>query len=807
MQSRRVRRRTKGKAARHERAAAGADSKADNGMRAAPPPKRPRRTGRRRWLYRLLSATVVPLLFFLLLEGGLRVCGFGDPTRFFVKIEGRDAYTTNPRFGWRFFPPAMARQPVVCELPAEKPENTYRIFVVGGSAAQGIPNPAFSFGRMLAVMLEERCPGVRFEVINTAMTAINSHVVLPIARDCTDHQPDLFVVYMGNNEVVGPYGSGTIFGGFSPRLSVIRTSIFVKSTRIGQLLAKALGGRDAHREWQGMRMFLEHRVAAHDSRMDKVHSHFRANLTDICQVARASGAKVLVCTVPTNVRDSPPFASLHREDLTESDRKQWEKIYDAAVASASAGRHDEAVERFLEAAEIDGGHAELHFRLGRCLLVRERFEEAREHFTLARDLDALRFRADTRVNRIIREVAACAENGVSLVDTERAFEESEWTPAQIPGRELFYEHVHMTPEGNYLLAKAVFEQVVAILPQSVCSNAPALAAVPPDLCFERIALTDSNRCQMQEEISATLRQAPFSHQLDAAQRDLDLSKQLAELREVANSPAALQKARRWYAAAIERKRDDPELRREFARLLERHGDYEGARGQWHALVERFPYVAAWHLELGTFLLNHGKLAEAIGEFREAMRIDRSLAGSAYAGIGSALERGGKRAEAEQVYRETLALDPNLPVVHNALGALLFQQGAVEEASLHFRRALEIDPEIPAPHANLALILTQQGNLPEAVEHCRQLLRIEPDGAEAVWIMEQVCRQTGYRNLEFLDTLAKAYAGAGQSDKAVATAGRALQLAEGEGDRAFAERIRRSLSAYKQIQAASEERDP
>ena len=36
------------------------------------------------------------------------------------------------------------------------------------------------------------------------MTAIDSHVTVEIARDCTAHQPDLFIVYLGNNEVVGP---------------------------------------------------------------------------------------------------------------------------------------------------------------------------------------------------------------------------------------------------------------------------------------------------------------------------------------------------------------------------------------------------------------------------------------------------------------------------------------------------------------------------------------------------------------------------------------------------------------------------
>ena len=44
------------------------------------------------------------------------------------------------------------------------------------------------------------------------MTAINSHVILPIARECARRDGDLWIIYMGNNEMVGPFGAGTVFG-------------------------------------------------------------------------------------------------------------------------------------------------------------------------------------------------------------------------------------------------------------------------------------------------------------------------------------------------------------------------------------------------------------------------------------------------------------------------------------------------------------------------------------------------------------------------------------------------------------------
>jgi hypothetical protein len=66
------------------------------------------------------------------------------------------------------------------------------------------------------MLLRERFPGQRFEVVNVAVTAINSHVILPIARECAQHQGDLWIVYMGNNEMVGPFGAATVFGTRAP---------------------------------------------------------------------------------------------------------------------------------------------------------------------------------------------------------------------------------------------------------------------------------------------------------------------------------------------------------------------------------------------------------------------------------------------------------------------------------------------------------------------------------------------------------------------------------------------------------------
>src|SRR5262245_44294684 len=136
----------------------------------APTPSR-RATGWRKWLYRLLAMTVVPAFFLILLEGLLRVWGYGHPAELFLPKEDgeQNAFVDNPHFGQRFFPPGLARGLAPTVLPGTKAAGTYRIFILGESAAMGYPDSSFHFGRILQAMLHERYPGTRFEVINTAM--------------------------------------------------------------------------------------------------------------------------------------------------------------------------------------------------------------------------------------------------------------------------------------------------------------------------------------------------------------------------------------------------------------------------------------------------------------------------------------------------------------------------------------------------------------------------------------------------------------------------------------------------------------
>ena len=583
------------------------------------------------------------------------------------------------------------------------------------------------------------------------MTAINSHVAREIVDDCAAHDADLFVIYLGNNEVVGPYGAGTVFGSFSSRLAVVRAAIRLKALRIGQLLERALdavNGGPGQDTWRGMEMFLEQQIARDDPRLGKVYDHFAANLRAMIAKAHRSGAETVLLTVATNLRDQPPFASAHRPDLEPDEASRWQAHSDAGVAAAAAGAAQRAVEAWQLAESIDDRYAELHFRLGRSLLALGHGEEALRHFLEARDLDTLRFRADSRINEVIREVAAQqAERGVTLIDTATQVAEGSPGPEDarsssresraswLPGYRLFHEHVHLNFDGNRVVAEAVYEHLRARLsaatreaPRNLGAEASALHRPSREILTERLVFTEIDRLEMEREILRIVSRPPFTGQLD---HSTDLEKRRMRLAGMTPTTdrESWERAQRQYRSRLAEDPRDLEIRRRFATLLQARRHSEAAAEHWRHLLERLPGVASWRADLATALADLGRRDEALAELATLSRANGETADLAVH-RGSLLETLGDAAAAEDAYRSALRLRPNHPVARFNLANLALQRGDRTEAIAGYRALIEQQPTFAPGHHNLGRCLEQQGDTEGAITAYRQAVAADPMAASA-----------------------------------------------------------------------------
>jgi tetratricopeptide (TPR) repeat protein len=707
-------------------------------------------TGWRLWLFRVVALTVIPALLFILLELALRLAGYGYPADAMIKYKdnGEVFYCDNVKFCWRFFPKEISREFNPFRISESKLENAYRIFVLGASAAQGEPDGAFGFGRFLKVMLQDKYTGVNFEVIIAATAAINSHVVLEIAKDCAKHEPDLFIVYLGNNEVTGPYGAGTVFAPLSPSLSVIRMGIAVKATRLGQVLTNITEWMSAKKEkpkaWRGLEMFLDKQIRADDQRLETVYQHFQRNLQDIVQIGRDEGAKIILCTVGSNLKDNPPFASLHRPDLTEQDKAKWDNLYAHTVEYESAGRYAEAVESYLAAAEIDSSYADLQFRLGRCYWALQDYDSAKLRYIKARELDTLRFRADERINKIIRSTAdSWAGKGVLLADSVKTFESN--SPNGIAGDELFYEHVHLNFNGNYLLAKTVLDKVEKLFPQRVTIHqADDSLPLTEAECAERLAYTQWDQYTIADEVlKRFIVKPPFTNQLYQEERIRIMEQECRTLKDNL-TPETLKESVAQYSQAIQNAPKDIYLRWKYGRLLaEDLKDYKAAVEQFQFVQRSIPHSYVMYNTLGSVFRATGNFNKAVDYYKVAIRI-KPTCGEAHYYLGWIYQKQNKIRKAEKHYAKAIKFWPDSVVAYNSLADVLYRQGKIDEAVEICRKGLVIIPDSSLLHFSLGLLLHKQGHKDAAIKELRITLQLDPNSIEARDILQAMLKSPSPR---------------------------------------------------------------
>lgn len=693
-----------------------------------------RLNSKRLWIFRGVCL-LLPVLLLVMLEVMLRVAGFGYEADSIIKCkpQGQNAYCNNVKFGWRFFPRHIAREAPDFVFRKEKGKDTYRIFVLGESAAQGVPDTTYCFGRILELMLDSKYPGVNFEVITNAMVAINSHVVLEIAKDCAKHDPDIFVAYLGNNEVVGPYGAGTLFGNLSSSLKMIRFGIWFKATKTGQLLTELrdmMAAEDKiQKVWEGMKLPLEKQVRGDDDRLKIVYSHFKNNLRDILSQAVNANAKAIVCTVGGNLKDSPPFASQHRKDIAADMMAKWEDVYQQGIAKQDADDWVGAVEDYLECEKIDASFADLQFRLGKCYSQIGQFEKAKLHYILARDNDCLRYRSDSEIINVIRDVAKqMADKGVGFVDGEKVFADN--SPNGITGEELFYEHVHLKLKGNYLLAKSVFEQMEKQLPGWVTEKISTDAVLPDELlCRKLLAYTDWDDFMIKEELlTKFFNKSPFTEQLYHQIMIKDAEQSIAEIKKQ-NQTEFMKRSLQGYEYAVGQRPGDMQLRWKYSQILEASKKTSGFSmrrliDQYNLLIEKQPCNYKAYTSLANILIDISDYESAIVNLEKSLEIKpTSFATNEL--LAQSYHKKGQADKAVWYYTRAIKMVPTQMSAYKELVQVLSEQGQFDKAIKVCQEALAVVDSAQFRVLE-AMVLEKQGKKDEAIDKLQDALKIYPD---------------------------------------------------------------------------------
>jgi len=701
-----------------------------------------------------------PFVVVCFFETGLRLGGYGFDPHFFkrMKIGGEEFFVQNDSFSYRFFPPEAARNPGAFRMKCVKPPGSVRIFIFGESAAMGDPEPAYGPARYMQAQLQAKFPDTQFEVINTAFTAINSHVIVPIARECARHEGDIWIIYMGNNEMVGPFGAATVFGRRAPPLPYVRLLTAVQSTRTGQLLAalsrKLHGGAAPFTSWGGMEMFMNNQIPPDSPLKENVYRNFDQNLDDILQAGVGAGAKILLNTVAVNLRDCPPFASMGAKTVSPSDRAQAQDTLARAEQLQAKGDLAGTEKLYQQALAMEPASAALRYGFGQCLLSDKQFGPAREQLQLACDDDALPFRTDSRINKDIRAAAERFSNlGVVFFDAAGALASE--NSDDLCGDETFYEHVHFDFPGSYRLGLAWAQQVEKMLPGDIVRAGNGWLSEKD--CDDALGLSDWNRTAVLEHMLQRMQSPPLDGQSNNSGRMEKLQARLDQLRERMN-PSTAAEAKANFLKQIARQPDDYLLQENFALFLQATGDLSGSIAEWKGIHQMIPQDYFPLFQAGRLLGAQQDWAEGAADLRAAVKIHPSLTdgwielgnilaaqkdysgalkcyqtaleqrptdASIFVQIGGVDLAANDHVSAIDNYRHAIQLNPANWEAHYELGGELDLAGKLNDAVGQFAEAVRLNPNFSRAHFNYGVLLAKLGRLDDAQHEFQETLRLEP----------------------------------------------------------------------------------
>jgi tetratricopeptide (TPR) repeat protein len=155
-----------------------------------------------------------------------------------------------------------------------------------------------------------------------------------------------------------------------------------------------------------------------------------------------------------------------------------------------------------------------------------------------------------------------------------------------------------------------------------------------------------------------------------------------------------------------------------------------------------PKSAHMHELMARELAKHGHTAEAIENFRVAIKIDPQLPGLHYELAEMLNDSSEGREEAESEYKKALALNPYDEASECRLADIAAQKNNLKEAYERYTRAVQLRPDDAPASLGLAKVLMSMGQLEKAEKLLLRSIQLDPTSAVAHFRLSTLYRRTG-----------------------------------------------------------------
>lgn len=368
---------------------------------------------------------IIPILFFVLLELGLRLFNYGYNLDQWVEVT-HTSLALNPEIGKRYFYTTQTIPESIQDIfDKDKSPNSFRVFVLGGSSAAGYPYmPLGSFSRYIRQRLEHNYPQTKVEVINIGLTAVNSYTIRDFIPGVIEQNPDLVIIYAGHNEYYGALGVGSMESLGKSR-SFINLVLYLNKYKTTQLVrdfiswfsTQIASETESKTGTLMSRMAMDQEIVFNSEVYELGIEQFAGNISESLEMLSKANINVIMGTLVSNLSDQIPFISKAAEDLPSAN-----DVYSTAKKYLNDGL----------------------------------IEKADSLFRYAKDLDLLRFRAPEKINKTILSFAD--RYNIPVVNLDSIF--SKYDPVGIIGDNLMTDHLHPTLDGYMLIGKSFYNVMI-----------------------------------------------------------------------------------------------------------------------------------------------------------------------------------------------------------------------------------------------------------------------------------------------------------------------------------------------------------
>lgn len=363
--------------------------------------------------------------------------------------------------------------------PQNKKTGEKRVFIVGESAARGVPYTMDSSLSGFLHQLVNTTGSTKLKIINTGMPGRHSFYQREEAKTLIKYKADVVLIYAGNNDTrdFSNVMRDVPFALIDFKLTwnssfywIFKRKILSLKRWINKIAQKQIFPINFNQDdvWHWTDTYLQKKRAYLEDaelglkRKERALKDFEYNISDLVQMLKNHGIQVLICGLPIVYEWPPTISDWSRKGYvfeqkvnfkSKDEEMRWGNIFEKIPQTMERGNFKGTLDLLEKAEKIDTTYPLLQFYFGKAYAGRGNYSEAKKRYTLAKDLQIQSLGGDSFKSKILRDIAI--RYRIPFIDLQKPLEEM--SPNEMIGTNLFLDHCHPNLLGHKIITAKILE--------------------------------------------------------------------------------------------------------------------------------------------------------------------------------------------------------------------------------------------------------------------------------------------------------------------------------------------------------------